>query len=85
MPTPLDLLKANAAQGGHTYTVPTSTRRAVEDAVTSLALTLLDDDEPDLDALNTLAELTSSLAALINARTHERNTRRLHINRGAQQ
>ncbi|MEU6321507.1 hypothetical protein [Streptomyces sp. NPDC047009] len=77
MPTPLDLLKANSALGGHTYKLPTSSRRAVEDVVTSLALTLIRDDEPDLDGLGTLAELTTALAALVNARAHERNVYRL--------
>jgi hypothetical protein len=69
MPSPLDLLTLNAAQGDRTYKALTSTRRAVEDVVTGFALVLLRDDEPDLEGLETLAQLTASLAQLINART----------------
>lgn len=64
-PTPADL----AAQAGNTYTVPASTRRAVEELVTSLALMANQEAEPDLDLIDSIAKLTGALAQLIDART----------------
>jgi hypothetical protein len=48
---------------------PQTTRRQLEDFVTQFAARLAQDDEPDLDAIDVLARITASLAALIDART----------------
>jgi hypothetical protein len=55
--------------------LPLTTRRALEDLVTTTAVRLSADREPDLDALDSLAKLTASLAALITARTDAHNRR----------
>jgi hypothetical protein len=55
--------------------IPVTTRRALEDLVSGMAIRLSTEPEPDLDEIDSLSRLTASLASLITARAEAHNRR----------